>query len=411
MSVQIACVARSRSTGVVGKPDTDLTHPKPDGILPLPLHPRALERRSVTLTQSRVRTDADSDAAHRSVSLVVLARVRDQVADTVGRAMEAARWRDAIPRGAHVALKPNLGWDLFLPGAVTSPGVLEGVIRKLREWVDRISIVEADQVLVSCERALRQTGTDQLCRLYGVDWINLSAESFQRVSVANALAAPEIEVPEILLRTTLVTVPVMKTHAKTTLSGAVKNQWGCLPKFRHNYHPVVDEVLRDLSLVLRPAFTVLDATVALEGNGPKSGTPRIMNMVLASSDPVAVDSVSARIMGLDPGSVRHLRLCAEAGIGCLETARIEVSDENGRAVPDIPVYPFRRAADNPISSIETRLRGIPGRKLVFETRLLQVFCLGARLWYWIWYYVGPGRSRRRRALSGCPGYWGSVTGR
>jgi len=51
--------------------------------------------------------------------------------------MESAGWQDAIPRGADVALKPNLGWDLLLPGSTTSPWVLEAVVQTIRDWLGR----------------------------------------------------------------------------------------------------------------------------------------------------------------------------------------------------------------------------------------------------------------------------------
>ena len=54
--------------------------------------------------------------------------------------MDLARWQEFIPRGAEIALKPNLGFDLFLPGSITSPWVFEGVVRVIRDWVDKIYV-------------------------------------------------------------------------------------------------------------------------------------------------------------------------------------------------------------------------------------------------------------------------------
>jgi len=89
---------------------------------------------------------------------------------------------------------------------------------------------------------------------------------------------------------------------------------GCLEVLRHNYHLCIDEVLSDIHKVLKPAFAVCDATIALEGFGPKTGRPRIVDRVLASRDLVALDSVMARIMGFDPDQIRHLQILTEDGI-------------------------------------------------------------------------------------------------
>jgi len=339
---------------------------------------------------------------NRDPTIVVVAETGADLIAAVGEAMEAAHWRDAIPQGAAIALKPNLGWDLFLPGAVTSPWVVEGVVRKLRERAGSICLVEADQILVSCERSLHQTRMAELCARYDLEWVNLSRSRFVPVPVPGALQLPVANLPEILTQRILVTVPVMKTHNKTVLSGAIKNQWGCLPKLRHNYHPVVHEVLRDLAVVLRPAFTVLDATVALEGNGPKSGRPRICNLLLAGSDPVAVDTVSARIMGLERFRLRHLELCAAAGVGTNDWARIRVVDGAGVPRDALPELHFEPAHHNAVSWVETALRSSFARRWIFESPVLVPLCWGARLWYYIWYYVIRGTRLRDRAIRQSP---------
>jgi uncharacterized protein (DUF362 family) len=342
------------------------------------------------------------DQRDARAALVAVVETGDDVPAAVGRAMEAAHWRDFVPEGASIALKPNLGWDLFLPGAVTSPLVVEGVVRKLKERASSITLVEADQVLVNCEKAIRQTRMDEICARHGLEWVNLSRSPFRNVPVPRPLQIASLDLPEILTRSVLVTVPVMKTHNKTVLSGAIKNQWGCLPKFRHNYHPVVNEVLRDLSTVLRPAFSVLDATVALEGNGPKSGRPRVCNLVLAGGDPVAVDTVSAQIMALDRFRIRHLELCAEAGVGTHEPARIRTVDGNGAERTELPRFHFTPARHNAVSWVETALRSTVARRLIFESPLLQPFCWGARLWYFVWYYLGKGTRLRDQAIRESP---------
>ncbi len=346
-------------------------------------------------------------APRTETSIVAVSGTREEIPHAVERAMAAAGWTEFIPAGGEVALKPNLGWDLFLPGAVTSPRVVESVARVLLGRVRKLYLVEADQVLVSCERALHQTRLDRVCARLGIEWVNLSRQPFVRVPVPDPLEIAELELPEILTRMPLITLPVMKTHNKTVLSGAIKNQWGCLPKFRHNYHPVVDRVLRDLSSVLRPAFTVLDATVALEGDGPKSGRPRICDLVLAGADPVAVDTVSQRLMGLEGARIRHLELCAEAGIGRHDWSAIEVVDEAGVRIDTLPNLHFTTARHNTVSWVESALRNTAFRRLVFESPLLEPLCWGARLWYFAWYYGLRGRSRRDRILRDWPqaGQW------
>jgi uncharacterized protein (DUF362 family) len=327
------------------------------------------------------------EAKRAAVSIV---RVKDGVHEAVREAMELARWREFISQGADVSLKVNLGWDLFLPGAVTGPWVLEGVIQTIKDYVGRISVVESDQVVVNVEKALRQTRIDKVCERYGVEWVNMTHAEFRNVSMPNGMAFEEIRVPEILLRTQLITIPTIKTHNKTTITGAIKNQWGCLPKLRHNYHLVLNEALADINKAVTPRFAVMDATVGLEGNSPKSGEPRVVDRVLASGDFVALDTVVAKILGFDPAQVRHIQNChqLELGVGRLDQIDV-VGDDDLR----LNLH-FKPARHNLVSWVELALRKSFVKWLFFDTPIFTLCCWGARLWYYGWYYLVRGKRLR-----------------
>jgi len=322
---------------------------------------------------------------------------REDVLASVRRAMELAGWQEFIPRGAEVSLKPNLGWDLFLPGAVTSPWALEGVVRTIRDWVGKIYVVESDQVVVDVEKAFRLSHIDRVCREYDLPWVNMTRQPMRTVPLPNGRVLKQVAVPEILLRTKLVTVPVMKTHNKTVITGAIKNQWGCLPMFRHNYHLVLDAALADINSVVRPCFGVMDATIGLEGNSPKSGKPKVVNRLLASGDCVALDAVAAKVMGFDPATIKHLSECVAAGLGVADLSRITVAGDD-----DISLnLQFIPAQHNAVSWFELVLRRRPVlRKIFFDTAIFGVCCNLTLAYYALWYYVlGIGRARRDGILT------------
>jgi uncharacterized protein (DUF362 family) len=314
----------------------------------------------------------------------------------VQRAMDMARWQEFIPRGAEISLKPNLGWDLFLPGATTSPWVLEGVVRTIGKWAGKIYIVESNQVVVDVEKAFRLNHTNRVCRDYGLTWVNMTHEPTRTVALPNGRVLKELTVPEILLRTTLVTVPVMKTHNKTVITGAIKNQWGCLPMFRHNYHLVLDAALADINTVTRPCFAIMDATVGLEGNSPKSGIPKIADRVLASGDFVALDAAAAKIMGFDPARIAHLAECVAAGLGAADLRYVETTGDDDLSL-DLRFAPARH---NIVSWLELVLRRRPAlRRLFFDTPVFRLCCAATVAYYAAWYYLlGIGRRRRDAIL-------------
>lgn len=328
----------------------------------------------------------DSSAQQTPKAVVAVEYSGRDVRQAVRRALEAANWTHTIPAGADVSLKVNLGWDIFIPGAITSPLVVEALIEAIRAHVGKIYVVEADQVLENVERAFHSSGMADVCRRTGATWLNLSNERTVRVDRPDNVVLKRIDVPWVLRDTLLITVPVMKTHAKTGLTGALKNQWGCLSKMRHEYHLVLDDALADLNSVVRPHLSLMDATIGLEGNGPKSGHPRVADRILCSTDPVALDTVQAQIMGLDPAAIRHLGLCAARGIGTNDLGAIEV-----RQSETLPVLsPFAPAHHNAVSSLETALRQSSFKRLVFNTPLFRLPLLGAKMYYrfWAWRYAG-----------------------
>jgi uncharacterized protein (DUF362 family) len=336
-------------------------------------------------------------------SCVSVVRVSpSDVHEGVRRAMELADWRKFISPGADVSLKVNLGWDILIPGAISAPWVVEGVIKTIRDTVGHIYLVEADQVVVNVEKALRLTCLDRVCAEYGVEWVNMSRRPFVEVNDDKRLVLKRVMVPEILLRTQVITLPLMKTHNKCVITGAVKNQWGCLQTLRHNYHPVLSQALVDFNTLVRPRFAVMDGTIGLEGNGPKSGRPKEMNLVLASGDPVALDVVAAQVMGFAPEAIEHLQLCAQHGVGIADRGRIDIV---GERIEDVKSR-FTPARHNVISWGEVVLRKSFVRRLVFETFLFGCFCWAARQYYHLW-DLCVGRRLRRKVMksSGYADQW------
>lgn len=328
-------------------------------------------------------------------SRVAVAVVRDSVQEAVREAMELARWRNHLEKGKPTSLKVNLGWDLFIPGSITSYWVVEGVIQTIQDWVGPISIVEADQVLENIEKAFRKSRLSNLCEKYGVRWVNMSHSPTAKIPVENGVVFTVLEIPQILLETQMITIPVMKSHAKTQITGAIKNQWGCISKLRHNFHLVLPDALADINATVKPRFAVMDATVALEGNGPKSGRPKIVNRILASADIVAIDALQAKMMGLDPSSISHLKKCEERGVGTLNLDKIEVvGEQNAKEIN----FHFEKAKHNLVSKVEDYLRRSRLRKLVFDTPLFLLMLFGAKIWYFAWLYVFNGKKHWKPIL-------------
>ena len=98
------------------------------------------------------------------------------------------------------------------------------------------------------------------------------------------------------------------------------------PKNPLHVHGIANSIL-DLTATIRPHFAIVDAVIAMEGDGPIMGRPRPLGFVAMGSDPVAVDATCARVIGLDPDKIEYLQPAAEF-LGVVDASRIEHRGES-----------------------------------------------------------------------------------
>ena len=232
---------------------------------------------------------------------------------------------ERLTADARVVVKPNLCSESrdSIPHANTDPRLLAAVCRQLRELTPHVIIGESDGIRYPAERAMEESGVTALARELDLEIVNFSRD---RVVPTDHPLLQGFELPATLLEADFViTLPVLKTHALTVFSGAIKNQWGCVPRYdRILLHRYLDRLLCDLNGIIRPGLAIMDAIICVEGRGPVNGKPRELGLVLASDDLVALDATAMRLVGLEPLDARHLRLSQEAGYGQLRAEAITV---------------------------------------------------------------------------------------
>ena len=129
----------------------------------------------------------------------------------------------------------------------------------------------------------------------------------------------------------VISLPKMKTHGLERFTGAVKNQFGCVVGIRKGeFHVKLPDatdfakMLVDLNSFVKPRLYIMDGIVAMEGNGPRGGTPRPMNVLLFSTDPIALDATACRMINLNPLFVPTTLVGAETGAGNYKEEDIEI---------------------------------------------------------------------------------------
>ena len=155
----------------------------------------------------------------------------------------------------------------------------------------------------------------------------------------------------------LVNMPKLKTHPLVRLTGAVKNLFGCVPGLRKGqYHAKLADpydfatMLVDINTLIKPRLCVMDGIMAMEGNGPRSGTPKQLGVLLFSTDPVALDATACRIVGLNPEFVPTSFPGEKSNLGTYHSENIEILGEKIASFIDLSFDVPRSAPDHCTSS-------------------------------------------------------------
>jgi uncharacterized protein (DUF362 family) len=263
----------------------------------------------------------------------------ETVLDDYVRLGELAGMREALDPGAETILKDNISWHFPFPSANTTPWQLEGSILALRgAGFERLSCVQNRTVVTNAFKGTDLNGYWPICKAHDVPVLfNFKPEDMKWVEyrpqtqmlVLDRIFEGHIRVPDYLIGRNIVHLPTVKCHIYTTTTGAMKNAFGgLLNERRHWTHTWIHETLVDLLAIqkeIHPGiFAFMDGTTAGNGAGPRIMTPETKNVILASSDQVAIDAVAAKMMGFDPMSLKYIRLAHEAGLGVGDPREIEV---------------------------------------------------------------------------------------
>jgi uncharacterized protein (DUF362 family) len=261
------------------------------------------------------------------------------------RLMNLAGYQNVIAKDADTALKINISWHHFYPACSTTPWQLDGVIRAMLADgydPDLIHGCHNRTVVVSAKRGevknkhrpvLEKHGLRNVHLYEGEEWINVHdavGELAEKFLVLNRVYPRGFSIPRRFIGENIIHLPTVKTHVFTTTTGSMKNAFGALlNEKRHWTHEVIHETLVDLLMIQqhihRGVFAVMDGTFAGDGPGPRCMVPYVKNVILASADQVAIDAISAQLMGFDPlNDCKFIRLAHDLGLGCGDPNEIEL---------------------------------------------------------------------------------------
>ena len=258
----------------------------------------------------------------RTVALVRARRYDlDELVCAVDRAIELAGGIESLrSRGNKLLLKPNMLAGSPPENAVTThPVFFEAAAIVFKRHGFTLFAGDAPAI-ESTSGAGKRNGLRAAAERQGVEWCDFS----ETVALHNpeGKLVRDFTVAKVFTEVdAVVTMPKLKTHSQMYYTGALKNMFGAVHGLgKSRFHVRFPErenfakMIVDLNALLKPDFTLMDAITAMEGPGPQNGTPFDMGLVLASYDPLALDTIACRAIGCDPLEIPILRQAYTRGI-------------------------------------------------------------------------------------------------
>ncbi len=270
----------------------------------------------------------------------VLKTTPKTVVQDYGKLMKMAEYDKFLPKNKETIIKLNLSWSLYYPACSTEPWQLDGVLKQLqKDKYKNLHAVENKTVVTKPWKGAHGNKWIPVLDKYGLtfepltetEWVDYTPK--HEMLALNKIFPEGHKIPAMFLGKNVIHLPTIKTHGHTTMTGAMKNAFGGLiTEKRHHCHKMIHEVLVDLLRIqkeIHPGiFAVMDGTVCGDGAGPRTMLPVIKNYIIASTDQVAIDAISAKMMGYDPMKIKFIKIAHDLGLGCGDVEQIDIVGED-----------------------------------------------------------------------------------
>ena len=333
------------------------------------------------------------------------------VLDDIERLMKLAEFESALPRDKQTGLKINISWQTWYPACSSTPWQIEGVIRTLQSagYEDLVG-VHNDTVVVNTADGERNNKHKYATDKYDIPCLYLYNQDFEWIEykpkkpllVLDKVYPEGVFIPKALVGMNIIQLPTVKTHVFTTITGAMKNAFGgLLHRERHWTHSVIHDTLVDLLTIqqdIHPGiFAVMDGTFAGDGPGPRAMRWHEKDILLASSDQVAIDAVSAKLQGFDPMSIRFIRRAHEMDLGIGDPRQIDIV---GYDIEQEPPWNFVQEDTFASRGQKMIYHGPlkPFEKLLLQSPLVPWSYFASNFYHNVYWYPFVGRPRVEAAL-------------
>jgi len=234
-----------------------------------------------------------------------------------------------VKKGQSVLVKPNIGWDTAPElGGDTNPQLVAHIVKQcLQLGVKEVYVF--DNTCDNWSRCYANSGIEDAVKGAGGKVVPANTENyFKPVSIPNGKRLKEAKVHELVLSCDVfINVPILKHHSSTKVTISMKNLMGIVWDRRYWHKNDLHQCIADFVTWRKPDLNVVDAYRVITRNGPRGVSQADVVMkksLLMSTDIVAADAAAAKIFGVEPGEVPHIKIAHEMGVGNMNLDELNI---------------------------------------------------------------------------------------
>ena len=234
-----------------------------------------------------------------------------------------------VKKGQKVVVKPNIGWDVSPErGGNTNPRLVTRVIRDCLDAGAK-EVYVFDHTCDDWQRCYRTSGIEQAVKDAGGRIVPGNSESYyQKVSVPNGVTLKEAKEHELILESDVfINMPILKSHSGARLTVAMKNLMGIVWDRGFWHGNDLHQCIADFATYRKPTLNIVDAYYVMKRNGPRGVSEAdvvTMKSQLLTTDMVTADAAAAKLFGMEPDAVRHIRLAADQKAGRMDLENLRI---------------------------------------------------------------------------------------
>jgi uncharacterized protein (DUF362 family) len=215
-------------------------------------------------------------------------------------------------------------------GIVVGQESLRAILKLVKERKPKRIVVATGSGQKSTDEIMKYCGFQKVIEEEGAEFVDLNQGPYIRVNL-NHPVVPVLNLNKLFSEMTfLISYAQLKLHEEATMSAAIKNialGWPSAeehgyPKKNLGIHKDLHGFIAAMAEVIPIDLSIVSASPAMIGTGPSKGIAMHTGLVIAGTDPVAVDTIGARLLGFKPQGVRYLFDCSNKGIGISDITKM-----------------------------------------------------------------------------------------